>query len=76
MSCDAIGTIVSGGLARISAQLSNAAADPGISPTLRSIAPAGKLPDAPCIHTRLRRLAAAHAELGTRHILIHGQAPD
>jgi|WetSurMetagenome_2_1015567.scaffolds.fasta_scaffold1743683_1 hypothetical protein len=64
-------------LARISHQLSTAAADPGMSPALRSVglldilssmsagpsvALAGKLPDAPCIHNRLRRLATKAGE--------------
>jgi len=64
-------------LARISHQLSTAAADPGMSTALRSvglldilssmhpgpsIALAGKLPDAPCIHARLRHLATKPGE--------------
>jgi hypothetical protein len=71
-------------LARISHQLSTAAADPGMSTALRSVglldilssmlagpsvALAGKLPDAPCIHARLRRLATKSGEkcgLGAR----------
>ena len=64
-------------LARISHQISTAAADPGMSTSLRSVglldilssmpagpcvALAGKLPDAPCIHARLRRLATKPGE--------------
>jgi hypothetical protein len=64
-------------LTRISHQLSTAAADPGMFTALRSVglldilmsmpagpsvAPAGKLPDAPCIHARLHRLATKSGE--------------
>ena len=58
------------GLARISHQVSTAAADPGMSTALRSVGlldvlsstPAGSSRRAPCIHARLRRLATEPGE--------------
>ena len=58
------------GLARISHQVSTAAADPGMSTALRSVGfldvlsstPAESSRRAPCIHARLRRLATKPGE--------------
>ena len=75
------------GLARISHQISTAAADPGMSTSLGSVGfldvllstPAEssrragyKAPDAPCIHARLRRLATKPCEeCGLEPIALH-----